>query len=184
VSRRRSLADGEEAQLVGVVGDEQNPGANGLAVDLGPDAAVAPEPERSQPRKRLAPSAVPLAPADERRVGPERDVVQETALADPAEVDAALLSGERVERAGQVIAAEPEVAGEVVPRPVRHDHQREISLRGHACHRCDRAVASRNAQNVHLGRARDCGGIVAVAENGVQPRLPAPARRPRPLHAG
>ena len=33
MSRRRSLADGEEAQLVGVVGDEQNPGANGLAVD-------------------------------------------------------------------------------------------------------------------------------------------------------
>ncbi len=64
-----------------------------------------------------------LAPVDERRVEPERDVVQEAPLARPADVDAPFLALEAGERGEWVVAIEPEVAGEVVARAVGNDDE-------------------------------------------------------------
>src|SRR4051812_46703611 len=91
-----ALADREQAQLVGVVGDEQDPRRQRLAVHAPPAAAPPPqaEPERPQPGEELSPAAVVLAAVDERRVDAERDVVQEAPLARTTDVDAPFLAVE------------------------------------------------------------------------------------------
>jgi hypothetical protein len=66
---------------------------------------------------------VVLAPVDEPRVEPERDVVQEAPLPRPADVDAPFLALEAGERGEWVVAIEPEVAGEVVARAVGNDDE-------------------------------------------------------------
>ena len=67
-----------------------------------------------RPRERFAAATVVLPPVDERCVDPERDVVQETPLARPADVDAALLALEAGERGERIVPVEPEIACEVV----------------------------------------------------------------------
>ena len=59
-----------------------------------------------------------LAPVDEPGVGAERDVVQEDPVVGLADVDAPLdgVVVECGERAERIVAVEPEVAREVVPR--------------------------------------------------------------------
>src|SRR5919197_3801496 len=100
----RTLADREEAEVVRVVGDEEDARLHRLAVELSPDSAplAQAQPERPGARERLAPPAVPLAPVDERRIETERDVVQEAAVADPPDVDAPLVASEGIERSDGV----------------------------------------------------------------------------------
>src|SRR2546427_724430 len=73
--------------------------------------------ERSGAREGFAATAVALAAVDEPGVGAERDVVEEDPLADPPDVDSPLGAAERGQRGERIVAVEPDVAGEVVPRP-------------------------------------------------------------------
>ena len=137
-----------------------------VAVHLRPDARPAADaaPERTESGEQLAPAAVILAPVDERRVEPERDVVQEAPLARAADVDALLVALEGGER-GQRVELEPEVAREMVPSPVRDDHERQVALdrdRGHARHR---AVATGCAEHLRVGGARQLGEVFSLAQD-------------------
>ena len=130
-----------------------------------------------------------LAPVHERRVDPERDVVQEAAAADAAHVHAPFLAAEALERAERVVPIEPDVAGEVIPGAERNADEGQIALdrdRGDARHG---AVTAGHAEDVDGGPARELGGVLALADDprldpeplrlgcGARPRTAAPARR-------
>src|ERR687887_2246164 len=140
----RPLADREEAEVVRVVGDEEDARLHRLAVELGPDSAplAQAQPESPGSRERLAPPAVPLAPVDKRSVEAEREVVQEAAVADPPDVDAPLVAPEGIERGGGVVDVEPEVAREVVPRSERNADERQVALNRYGCDAGHGAVAA------------------------------------------
>src|SRR6185369_16148396 len=169
-----------------------DPRTDRLAVELRPDSALTaqPQPKGAQAGQHLAAPAVVLAAVHERRVDPERDVVQEAATADPADVHTPLFSAERLERAERVVSIEPNVAGEVIPGAEGNADEGQIALdrdRGDARHG---AVTAGHAEHVDGGPARELRGVFAVADD---PRLdPEPLRlgaklvcgRPRPPGAG
>jgi hypothetical protein len=121
--------------------------------------------ERAQAGERLAAAAVPLPPAHERGVEPDGGVVEEDALVRAADVDAALLAGERGQRRERVVAVEADVAGEVVASPERDADEGEIALDGDRRDRPERAVAARHPERPLRRGPRDLGGIVLASEH-------------------
>ena len=130
---------------------------------------VASDRRAPQPRERVAPAPVVLAPVHELRVDAERDVVQEEAVVRAADVDPALLAVRRTRRAR---------------RPGR---------RGRARGRARSGCASRTGCRRTAGRARSrpraTGAERAVAARhpervrvGARGRAP-PGRRPRRARA-
>jgi hypothetical protein len=139
-----------------------------LPVDRHADAVPVPDDrlERAEPRERVPAPAVVLAPVDEVRVDPERDVVEEEPAAHAADVDAPHDAvDERVESACRVVAVEPEVAREVVPRPERHADERQPALDRDVCNDRERPVAARHAERLRVRAARDLLEVVLVAED-------------------
>ena len=101
----------------------------------------------------------------EARVDPERDVVEEETVARARHIDPPL---DAVAEGGQggdrVVAIEPEVAGEVVPRPVRDADERHVLLDCDLRDRGERAVAAGHAEGVGSGAPRELLQIVSVLE--------------------
>jgi hypothetical protein len=85
---------------------------------------------------------VPLAAVHESGVDAERDVVQEHAAVDAPDVDALLGAVERSQRIERIVGVEPDVAGEVVPRPERHADEGQVALDRDRCDRCERPVSA------------------------------------------
>ena len=100
----------------------------------------------------------------EARVQPDRDVVQEETVTCAAHVDGTLGSLERVERGDRVVGIEPEVAGEVVPRPDRDDEEGQPALDRNGCDRPQRAVAAARAERVRIRFAGQRLHVVARLE--------------------
>ena len=149
------LADREEVEAVGVAGDEDDARRDRLAVDREPLlAAVLPgdEEQRPQAGEQLAAAPVPLATVDEERVEAERDVVQEEAVADAADVDAPLLAVER-------------------------GRARRSGRRGRARGRARSGCACRTGCRRTAGRARS---RLPRPPRASRRRRPCPARPPRP----
>ena len=121
--------------------------------------------QRPQPRERVAPAAVVLAPVDEPGVDPERDVVQEEPVAGAGDVDAALGSVvERGQRRDRVVAVEAQVAGEVIPRPERDADERDVLLQRDLRDGGERAVAAGHPEHVRARAPGELGQIVALLE--------------------
>ncbi len=118
-----------------------------------------------QARQGVPAPAVVLAPVHEPRVDPERDVVEEEAVAGARHVDAPL---DAVVECGQgadrVVAVEPEVAREVVPRPERDADERHVLLDRDLGDGGERAVAAGHAEHVGSGAPRELLQVVAVLE--------------------
>ena len=83
---------------------------------------------------------------------------------DPAHVDSALGSPERVERGERVVTIEAEVPREVVPGPERDADEGQAALDRDRGHRCERAVASGHPERVGLGGPGDLLQVLSVAE--------------------
>ncbi len=101
-----ALAEREERELVAVVSDEDDARGERLAVDarMEPVAVTRDGEQAPRARERLAAPAVVLAPVHEPGVDAERDVVQEDAVGDAADVDAPLdaaVESARARRAGR-----------------------------------------------------------------------------------
>ena len=98
------------------------------------------QPQRAQ-RARTRRGAGGAPRADGRvRIEAERDVVQEEPPVDAADVDRPFAALERRECGKRIVAIEADVAREVVPRPERHDDERQAPLDRD---RCDCGRASR-----------------------------------------
>lgn len=160
-----TLAEREQVQLVAVVPDEGDLRAHRLSIDREPDAARVPHEhgQRPQPGECDPPATMVLTPMDEVGVEAQGDVVQEQAVADAADVDAALLTlHERAEGADRVVAVETDVPRKVVPRAERDADEREVALDRHLCDRRERSVAAGDAERVGLGGAGELGRIVGL----------------------
>jgi hypothetical protein len=115
---------------------------------------------------------VVLAPVHELCIDPEGDVVQEEAVAHPADVHSLLGTLEGVERPDRVVAVETDVAGEVVARSERDDDERQVALDRDPRACGERSVASCDAQRIGLGAAQDLRQVVAFGqETGFDPTL-------------
>jgi hypothetical protein len=171
-----ALTDREQLELVVVVRDDGEVGIDRLPVDGQADApAVAGQQEqRSQLRERVSPAPVALTFVHEERVEPQRDVVEKEALADSADVDPSLGSGEGVQRAEWIVAVQPEVSREVVTGAERDADERQVALERDLGDCGERAVAAGDAECFRFGVPGELGGIVARLENPCFD--PAPAR--------
>ena len=175
------LARGERAEPVRVVRHEEDSAVTGSSstVKCSGRGVAEEDPERAEPRERLAPAAVALAAVDESGVEAERDVVEEAPLAGQARVHAALDAVEARQGGERVVAVEAEVAGEVVPRAERHHHEGEVALDRHARDGAERAVAAGHAQRIGVRATGELDEVVV----GLRAR--APRRRGRaPLPRG
>ena len=92
-----------------------------------------------------------FAVVDELRVEPERDVVQEQAPADPADVDPPLQSPECVQRGDRIVAVEPEVAREVVSRSEGNADEGDVTLDRDFCDCGERPVTTGGAERPRVG---------------------------------
>jgi hypothetical protein len=101
---------------------------------------------------------------DELCVGADRDVVEEEAVADASYVDPPLHSLEGVERGNRVVAVEPEIAGEVVPRAERDADERQVAFDRRFPERRQRTVAAGDSDRAR-GTESELGAIVVVAED-------------------
>jgi len=148
----RAAPDFERMQPVDVVPDDDDPGDHGVAVDREADLAASEhEPQRSA---EAAPGAVLIG--DERRVEPEGGGVQEdTAVAEPTDVDAPLFTVEGAQGAERVVAVDPGVPGEVVERAVGNADEREVALERGRGDRRERAMP--NTVAPPAARAIPCG---------------------------
>jgi hypothetical protein len=108
---------------------------------------------------------VTLAAVDEPCVQPERDVVEEETPAGAADVDPLLPSSEGGKGGERVVAVEADVAGEVVPRPVRDADERQVALERHLGDRRERAVAARDAKGLRWRLPRELARVVAAPED-------------------
>jgi hypothetical protein len=108
---------------------------------------------------------VVLAPVDEAGVDTQRDVVEEEPVAGACHVDssfdAVAEGGQRPER---VVAVEPEVAREVVPRPEGDADERHVLLDRDRGDGGERAVAAGHAEHVGPGAPGELLQIVPVLE--------------------
>ena len=106
-----------------------------------------------------------LAPVHEAGVDPERDVVEEEAVAGARHVDPPL---DAVAEGGQgpdrVVAVEPEVTREVVPRPEGDADEWHVLLDRDRGDSGERTVAAGHAEHVGSGAPRELLQIVAVLE--------------------
>ena len=71
---------------------------------------------------------------------------------------------ERGQRRDRVVAVEPEVAREVVPRPERDADERDVLLDRDLGDGGERAVAAGHAEHVGAGRPRELLQVVSVLE--------------------
>jgi hypothetical protein len=106
-----------------------------------------------------------LAVVDELRVQPERDVVQEQALADPADVDPPLGSPESVQCADGIVAVEPEVAREVVSGSEGNADEGEVALDRDLCDCGERAVTAGSPECLRIAVACELRDVVAGRED-------------------
>jgi hypothetical protein len=84
----------------------------------------------------------------------QRHVVHEEPVADSADVDATLQRlAERVESAHHVVAVEAEIERDVVQRASGDAHERRVTAHGDSRDRCERTIASRDAD--HIGATVD-----------------------------
>jgi len=100
--------------------------------------------ESAQPCQRLATAPARLTSADERGVGPDRDVVQEQPLARPADIDPQFLAAEGLERRKRIVAVETDIAREVVTRPEGNADEGQLALECNLRNRRQRPVAAGN----------------------------------------
>ena len=77
-----------------------------------------------------------------------------------------------LERGKRIVAVEPEVAGEVVPRAERDDDERQVALDGDLCNRRERAVAARHAE----GRVRVPRASAAASSSSASTCVLIPSR--------
>ena len=108
--------------------------------------------QRTRGRERLPPADVDLAPVHERRVGADRDVVQEQALAGTPNVDATLPARECLERRHGIAPVEAEIPGEVIAGPEGNADERQVVLDRDLCDRRQRAVAAGDSDCLRIGR--------------------------------
>jgi hypothetical protein len=169
------FADREQIQVVVVVGNERQLSVDGLAVDGEAEVFAAPgeEDERAQLRECVAPAAMAFAVMDELRVEPERDVVQEQAFADAADVDPPLESPKCVQRGDWIVAVEPEVASEVVSRSEGNADEGNVALDCDLCDCGERTVTTGGAERVRVGMTGEFCDVVSRLED---PRLDPAAR--------
>ena len=172
-----TLAEREQVEAVGVVRDEDESGAHGLAVDreaLPAATVLHGQCECAQAGESLATPPVVLAPVHEPGVETERDVVQEEAVSRPADIDPPFFAVERRECADRVRAVEADVPGEMVAGPERDADERNVLLDRDAGDRSERAVPSRHPQHVSVCAPRDLGQVVPLLEEvHVDPELPS-----------
>jgi hypothetical protein len=169
------FSEREQLDVVLVVGDDRQTRLDRPAVDRQTDCAgiLGEEQEAAKLCERVPPAPVALAAVDELRVEPDGDVVQEEPLADPSDVDPPLRSAERIQRADRVVAVEPEVAREVVPRAEGDADEGEPALERDFGDRGERAVAAGDAQRISLRASGELGRIVFGAEDpGLDPAPP------------
>jgi hypothetical protein len=138
---------------------------DGLAVDGDPERLAVRQQRRpgADARERLSPAAMMLAPVDEACVDAERDVVQEQPLVRAADVDAAFLAAESAQRGNRIAAVQPEVACEVVARPERDAHERDVKFERNLGNGREGAVSARHAERIGACGLRHRAGILALA---------------------
>src|SRR5438093_6559795 len=153
-----ALADAERQRFeaVGVVADDDDPCADLRAVDLEP---CPPLPGRDPEKRAKPPRALLLV--DERRVGTERDVVQERAAVDATDVDAPLDPREGAQGPDRVAPVEPRIAREVVVGAERDADEGKVSLDRDGCHSRERTVPSGDAQSLRLCSVRQFRRVLA-----------------------
>jgi hypothetical protein len=106
-----------------------------------------------------------FAVVDELRVEPERDVVQEQALADPADVDPPLHSPECVQRADRIVAVEAEVARKVVSRSEGNADEGDVALDRDFCDCGERPVTTGGAERLRVGVTGELCDVVSRLED-------------------
>jgi hypothetical protein len=106
-----------------------------------------------------------FASVHETGIDPERDVVQEETLVGTADIDAPFGPTERLQRAARVVPVNPEVAGEVVARSERDADKGQVSFERDGGDRRQRSITARHPERVRVGRAREPGRVLAVAED-------------------
>jgi hypothetical protein len=106
-----------------------------------------------------------FASVHEAGVDPERDVVQEETRVRTADIDAPFGPTERPQRAARVVSVDPEVAGEVVARSEWDADEGQVSFKRDGGDRCQRSITARHPERVRIGRAREPGSVLAVAED-------------------
>ncbi len=151
------LAEREEVDVVAVAPDQEDAHDRLLAVHAQTQPVAVPcrLHDRPHAREGLVATPVVLAPVHEAGVDAERDVVEEDAVADLADVDLSLdrIVVEGRQRAERIVAVEADVSGEVVPR------------------------SERNADEGRVGLERDRGDLPRGSRR--RPRCPARRRRRR-----
>jgi hypothetical protein len=175
-----ALPEREQVEGVRVVRDEHEACAHVLAVDR--EALPAPpvlqrQHERPESRERVAAAAVVLTPVHQARVETERDVVEEEPVARARDVDPPLGTFEGFQRRERVVAVEPEVAGEVVPRPERDADECRAGLDRGCGDPGEGAVAACGAQDGSAGGPGKLRRVVApLQEVRLDAALPGGAR--------
>ena len=99
---------------------------------------------------------------DERRVGADRDVVQEQPLARPADVDPQFLAAEGLERRERIVAVETDIAREVVTRPEGNADEGQLALDCNLGNRRQRPVAAGNPDRVGVRVASNLHDVVLI----------------------
>src|SRR4051794_24608623 len=163
-----ALADREEGELVAVVPDEEHPRCERLLVDarMQPMAVTRDREDAPGPRERLAAAAVALPAVHEPGVDTDRDVVQEAAVGDAADIDLPFDSClEGRERPERVVAVEADVSREVVPRPERDADEGGARLERDRRDCAERPVAPRHADDLSAGGPGDLAGALVLAED-------------------
>jgi hypothetical protein len=114
-----------------------------------------------------------FAVVDELRIEPQRDVVQEQALADPTDVDPPLESPKRVQRADWIVAVESEVTREVVSRSEGNADEGDVALDRDLCDCGERTVTTGGAERRRVGITGELCDVIFRLED---PRLDPAAR--------
>ena len=163
-----ALPEREQVECVVVVRDQHEPRSDVIPVDreaLAATSVLHGQRQCTKPSERIAAAAVVLAPVHEAGVDPERDVVQEEPVACARDVDPPFDPVvESCERGDRVVPVEPEVAGEMVPRPERDADERHVLLDRDRCDGGERAVAAGHSEHVGTRVPRQLRQVVPVLE--------------------
>ncbi len=163
-----ALAEREQVEGVVVARDEHEPRADVPPVDR--EALPAPpvlhcQRQCPQAGQGVPPAAVVLTAVHEPRVDPERDVVEKEAVVRAPHVDSPLDTVvECGQRGDRIVAVEPEVAREVIPRPERDADERDLLLDRDLGDGGERPVAAGHAEHVGAGVPRQLVQVVSVLE--------------------